>query len=113
MSGYANNLEDRRGPRIREQDIALHEGESGTVLGIDSPGYLEPCKKLVDDLNEQGIKASLFFQQRGCTPSNPASDIRYAQSDCRLIKTKVPNKEFARELMKHGHSIGLQVYKGL
>ena len=76
-------------------------------LGIDSPGYLEPCKKLVDDLNERGIKASLFFQQRGCTPSNPASDIRYAQSDCRLIKTKVPNKEFAQELMKHGHSMRL------
>ena len=70
-------------------------------------GYLEPCKKLVDDLNSRGIKASLFFQQRGCTPSNPASDIRYAQSDCRLIKTKVPNKDFAQELMKHGHSIGL------
>jgi len=70
-------------------------------------GYLEPCKKLVDDLNSRGIKASLFFQQRGCTPSNPASDIRYAQSDCRLIKTKVANKDFAQELMKHGHSIGL------
>ena len=31
-------------------------------LGIDSLVYLEPCKKLVDDLNERGIKASLFFQ---------------------------------------------------
>jgi len=59
-------------------------------LGIDSPRYLEPCKKLVDDLNERGIKASLFFQP-----------------------FTVPNKDFAQELMKHGHSIGLQVYKGL
>ena len=25
-------------------------------------GDLGPCKKLVDDLNERGIKASLFFQ---------------------------------------------------
>ena len=59
-------------------------------LGIDSLGYLELCKKLVDDLNNRGIKASLFFQP-----------------------FTVPNKYFAQELMKHGHSIGLQVYKGL
>ena len=53
-------------------------------LGIDSLGYLEHCKKLVDDLNERGIKASLFFQP-----------------------FTVPNKDFAQELMKKGHSIGL------
>ncbi|MGB7533560.1 MAG: hypothetical protein WA977_11385 [Halobacteriota archaeon] len=53
-------------------------------LGIDSRGYLEPCKKLVDDLNNRGIKASVFFQP-----------------------FTVPNKEFAHELMKKGHSIGL------
>jgi len=32
---------------------------------------------------------------------------KYSQSDCRLIKAKVPNKEFAEELLKKGHSIGL------
>jgi len=53
-------------------------------LGIDLFGYLGPCKKLVDDLNERGIKASLFFQP-----------------------FTVPNKDFAQELMKHGHSVGL------
>jgi len=51
-------------------------------LGIDSPGYLEPCKKLVDDLNNRGIKASLFFQP-----------------------FTVPNKEFAMDLLKEGYSI--------
>jgi len=55
------------------------------LLGIDSPGYLESCKKLVDDLNERGIKASLFFQPY-----------------------TVPNKDFAQELM--GHSVGLHTF---
>ena len=53
-------------------------------LGIDSLGYLEPCKKLVDDLNNWGIKASLFFQP-----------------------FTMPNNDFAQELMKKGHSVGL------
>jgi len=53
-------------------------------LGNDSLGYLEPCKKLVDDLNSRGIKASLFFQP-----------------------FTVPNKDFAQELMKKRHNVGL------
>ena len=56
----------------------------GVFPAIDSLGYLEHCKKMVGDLNERGIKASLFFQP-----------------------FTVPNKDFAQELMKHGHSIGL------
>ena len=46
--------------------------------------YLKPCKELIKDLNERGIKASLFFQP-----------------------FTVPNKEFTQELLKEGHSIGL------
>ena len=53
-------------------------------VGIDSLGYLKPCRELVKDLNNRGIKASLFFQP-----------------------FTVPNKDFAQELMKKGHSIGL------
>jgi len=53
-------------------------------LGIDSLGYLKPCRDLIKNLNDRGIKASLFFQP-----------------------FTVPNKDFAQELMKHGHSIGL------
>ena len=49
-----------------------------------SLGYLESCKEVVNDLNSRGIKASLFFQP-----------------------FTVPNKEFAQELIKKGHSIGL------
>ena len=39
---------------------------------------------MVKDLNERGIKASLFFQP-----------------------FTVPNKDFAQELLKEGHSAGL------
>jgi pyridoxine 5'-phosphate synthase PdxJ len=46
--------------------------------------HLESCKEVVNDLNNRGIKASLFFQP-----------------------FTVPNKEFAQELMKGGHSVGL------
>lgn len=49
---------------------------------LDSLGYLEPCKKPIEDLNERGIKASLFFQP-----------------------FTVPNKDFARDLLKEGYSI--------
>jgi len=47
-------------------------------------GYLNPCKELTKDLNSRGIKASLFFQP-----------------------FTVPNKDFAQELMKKGHNVGL------
>jgi hypothetical protein len=53
-------------------------------FGIDSLGYLNPYKEMVNDLNSRGIKAAVFFQP-----------------------FTVPNKEFAQELMKHGHSVGL------
>ena len=51
---------------------------------LDSQGYLESCKELITDLNDRGIKVSLFFQP-----------------------FTVPNKNLAQELMKKGHSIGL------
>jgi len=53
-------------------------------FGIDSLGYLESCKRVVYDLNDRGIKASIFFQP-----------------------LTVPNKGFARLLKEMGHSIGL------
>ena len=51
---------------------------------LDSLNYLKPCKELIKDLNERGIKASLFFQP-----------------------FTIPNKDFAQELLNEGHSIGL------
>ncbi|HJH25850.1 MAG TPA: hypothetical protein C5S37_03540 [Methanophagales archaeon] len=51
---------------------------------LGSLGYLNPCKEGIEDLNSRGTKASLFFQP-----------------------FTVPNKEFAQELLKEGHSIGL------
>jgi len=53
-------------------------------MGIDSLEYLESCKEVIKDLDDRGIKASIFFQP-----------------------FTVPNKEFAYELMKDGHSVGL------
>ena len=53
-------------------------------LAVDYLGYLKSCKKIVDDLNDRGIKASAFFQ--------PAT---------------VPNKKFAQSLADMGHSVGL------
>lgn len=44
--------------------------------GLDSVGYLESCKEVVKDLDDRGIKASIFFQP-----------------------FTVPNKEFAEELI--------------
>lgn len=51
---------------------------------LDSLGYLTPCREIAANLNNRGIKASIFFQP-----------------------FTVPNKDFAQELMKKGHSIGL------
>ena len=51
---------------------------------LDSRGYLESCKGVINDLNSRGLKASVFFQP-----------------------FTVPNKEFAQELVKEGHSVGL------
>lgn len=56
----------------------------GFFPGIDSLGYSEMTKKIVHDLNDRGIRASLFFQPH-----------------------TIPNKNFAEDLVKHGHSVGL------
>ena len=53
-------------------------------LAIDSLGYLESCKEIVGDLDERGIRASIFFQP-----------------------FTVPNKSFAQSLGKMGHGVGL------
>jgi len=53
-------------------------------LGIDSLGYLKPCREIVANLDNRRIKASLFFQP-----------------------FTVPNKEFTQELVKERHSVGL------
>ena len=57
-------------------------------LGLDSLGYLKSCKEVVKDLDDRGIKASIFFQP-----------------------FTVPNKEFAEELMKDGYSVGLHAVR--
>lgn len=56
--------------------------------GIDSLGYLESCKGVLKDLDDRGMKASIFFQP-----------------------FTVPNKEFDED----GHSVGLHAVstKGL
>lgn len=53
-------------------------------FGKDSLGYLKSCKDVIEDLNSRGLKASVFFQP-----------------------FTVPSKDFAQELMKKGHSVGL------
>ena len=56
--------------------------------GLNSRRYLESCKEVIKDLDDRGIKASIFFQP-----------------------FTVPNKEFAEELMKDGHSVGLHAVR--
>lgn len=34
----------------------------GVLPAVDSLGYLEHCKKMADDLDNRGIRASFFFQ---------------------------------------------------
>lgn len=53
-------------------------------FGIDALGYSEMTKTIVDDLNDRGIKGSLFFQPY-----------------------TVPNKGFVEDLVNNGHSVGL------
>lgn len=53
-------------------------------LGLDSPGYLKSCKEVIEDLDDRGIKASIFFQP-----------------------FTVPNKESDEELMKNRYIVGL------
>lgn len=51
---------------------------------FDCLGYLDLCKKIVADLDDRGIKGSLFF-----------------------LPSTVPNSDFAEELLNAGHSVGL------
>ena len=53
-------------------------------MGIDSLEYLESCKEVIKDLDDQGIKASIFFQP-----------------------FTVPNKESDEGLMKNRPIVGL------
>ena len=46
-------------------------------MGIESFGYFKLCKEMIKDLNDRGIKASVFFQP-----------------------FTMPNKDFAQELVK-------------
>ena len=61
--------------------LALCQSEPRTV---SRAGFVELSQTLADDLNDRGIKASLSFQP-----------------------FTVQNKDFAQELLKKGHSIGL------
>uniref|UniRef100_UPI0026255E7A hypothetical protein n=1 Tax=uncultured Methanofollis sp. TaxID=262500 RepID=UPI0026255E7A len=53
-------------------------------FGFDCLGYLDLCKKIVADLDDRGIKGSLFF-----------------------LASTAPNSDFAEELLNAGHSVGL------
>lgn len=70
------------------EDRILHYMRVNQELfpGLNSRGSLKSCKEVVKDLDDRGIKASIFFQP-----------------------FTVPNKEFADELMKDGHGVGLHV----
>ena len=55
----------------------------GVFSAIDSLGYLEHCKRMADDLDNRGIRASFFF-----------------------LTSTLPKSDFADDLLKSGHSIG-------
>lgn len=56
----------------------------GVFPAIDSLGYLEHCKKMADDLDNRGIRASFFF-----------------------LTSTLPKSDFAQDLLSSGHSVGL------
>ena len=56
----------------------------GVFPAIDSLGYLEHCKKMADDLDNRGIRASFFF-----------------------LTSTLPKSDFAQDLLSRRHSIGL------
>jgi len=56
----------------------------GVLPAIDSLGYLEHCKKMADDLDDRGIRASFFFQTY-----------------------TLPKRDLAQDLLSSGHSAGL------
>jgi len=62
--------------------LALCQSEPRAV---SRAGFVELSQTLADDLNDRGIKASLSFQP-----------------------FTVQNKDFAQELLKKGHSVGLR-----
>ena len=58
----------------------------GVFPAVNSSGYLEHCKKMVDDLNDRGIRASFFF-----------------------LTSALPKRDFAQDLLSRGHSVRLPV----
>ena len=56
----------------------------GIFPAVKSLGYLEHSKKMADELNNKGIRASFFF-----------------------LTSTPPKTDFAQDLLSRGHSIGL------
>jgi len=56
----------------------------GIFPAVDSLGYLEHCKKMADDLNDRGIRASFFF-----------------------LTSTLPKRDLAQDLLSREHSFGL------
>jgi len=52
-------------------------------MGINSLGYLESCKDVIEGLGDRELKASIFFQP-----------------------FMVPNKDFVQELLNEGRRVG-------
>ena len=60
----------------------------GIFPASNSLGYLEHCKRMVDDLDNRGIRASFFF-----------------------LTSTLPKSNFTDDLLESGHSIGLHAVR--
>ncbi|MEA2015177.1 MAG: hypothetical protein U9O59_00410 [Actinomycetota bacterium] len=60
----------------------------GVFPAIASLGYLEHGKKMADDLDNRGIRASFFF-----------------------LTYTLPKRDLARDLLSRGHSVGLHAVR--
>lgn len=58
----------------------------GVFPAVNSSGYLEHCKKMEDELDNSGIRASFFF-----------------------LTSTLPKRDFAQDLLSRRHSVGLYV----
>jgi hypothetical protein len=56
----------------------------GVFPAVNSLGYLEHCKKMADDLDNRGIRASFFF-----------------------LTSALPKRDLAQDLLSSRHSVGL------
>ena len=60
----------------------------GIFPAVNSSGYLEHCKRMADDLDNRGIRASFFFQTY-----------------------TLPKRDLARDLLSERHGFGLHAVR--